>query len=236
MKCNVLSYNLNRGRALPKLPLLIEEFKPDILVLQEIDTLDDSVTSIEEFGYTLADFSHSFARRNSLFGVATYYKNGAFSMKKSHTIILPYGLKEIVDFVLIRTFQKRTVLKTDLETPEGKTLIVYNVHLSAFTSNNLRMKQIRRTFETLDTSSDAMIVLGDFNYPYGRKKFEEEFAKYGFQEATHKIFDTFRSTMKIFPFKLKLDYVMYRNMEHVISQKIPARYSDHFPLLTSCEF
>lgn len=235
MNYKVLSYNLNFGQAFLRLPSLIEEHQPDLLVLQELDTLDETITTIGIEGFELADFSHSFGRRNSLYGVATYYRKDKFSVKKNHTIVLPFGIKEILDFIFKRTFQKRTVLKTHFETKDGKDLIVYNVHLSAYTSNNLRLKQIRKTFETLDTNGEAMIVLGDFNYPYGRKRFEKEFKKYGMHEASHTVLDTFKSNLRIFPFRLKLDYVLYKNMKNVLTHKVAVRFSDHFPLLTSFE-
>jgi len=235
MKFVLLTYNINFNQALAKLPLLLDELKPDIVTLQELNTLDDSIAFVEKCGYTLADFSHSMSRRNSLFGIATFYKKDTFTMNKSSTITLPFGAKEVIDFIIRRTFQKRTVLRTEFTSVKGQLLTIYNMQLSAYAGNGLRMRQLRKTLQTLGSLENPIIIVGDLNFPVGRKAFEEEFHKYGFKEATYKIFDTFRSNIRIFPFSLKLDYVLYKNMKQISTLKVPVRYSDHFPLLTSCE-
>ncbi len=81
------------------------------------------------------------------------------------------------------------------------------------------------------------MIAGDFNYPYGRKKFEETLKKYKLKEATDNIFFTsVQKILRILPVKLKLDYVLYnKHLKLVSNKRIDIRHSDHYPILTSFE-
>jgi endonuclease/exonuclease/phosphatase (EEP) superfamily protein YafD len=105
--------------------------------------------------------------------------------------------------------------------------------------------------EDIKKSSDnATILVGDFNYPFGRKKLEELMELNGFSEATNTIrftsdgkllYYTFieKFLMKILQFfigkEIKLDYCFYKNCTAISAVSINAPYSDHFPILAKFE-
>jgi endonuclease/exonuclease/phosphatase family metal-dependent hydrolase len=138
---------------------------------------------------------------------------------------------EVLEFLLNAGRRQRTVLKTLFDI-EGKKVSIINIHLSPYATNGLREKQMHETFQHLNLGDEAIVVLGDFNYPYHRSKFEEIFKQYNLIEATTKIFATFRSSFFFFPFTFKLDYVLFRSINHISTERIEEQYSDHKPVLS----
>ena len=96
-----------------------------------------------------------------------------------------------------------------------------------------RSNQIQELLNNLDLSkNDKIIIAGDFNYPYRRKKFEELISHYDLKEATNNILFTSYAIgiLSFFRLQLKADYVLYKNLEHIHTEKIETNYSDHFPI------
>jgi endonuclease/exonuclease/phosphatase family metal-dependent hydrolase len=241
MKFTLLTYNLHYNQASAEVDHVLRRYKPDLICFQEIITNDENLSLIEECGYRLADFSNSFIRGSKVFGVATFYRTEKFRLKHSRSFSLPSSLYQMITYILHARHNPRTVLKNEFLCVENnKRLITYNIHLTPVATNSHRQKQIVNTLDDLHlgNTKDAIVVAGDFNYPYGRKKFEEIVAKYGLKEATNNVLFTLeRSVLKLFSIKLKLDYVLYNGNLSVISNKrIDVRDSDHYPLLTELEF
>ena len=129
----------------------------------------------------------------------------------------------------------RTVLKTDfLFLPLKKKVTIYNLHLTPFATNGIRIKQLKETLNDIDNKSkNPIIITGDFNYPYGRKKFETLIHKFNLKEATNNIFHTIDiHIFWLFHYRVKLDYVLYKNIVNTFTKKIHIRQSDHFPILS----
>lgn len=220
MKFSVLIYNLDLNKAQSMLISLIEENKPDIIAVQEIKTSEQDLQLIKDCGYDLADYSNSFIKFNKIFGVATFYNPRLFTSTESASINLPFSIYEFFQFIFKGGRRQRTVLQTELVCKKNKKhLVIYNLHLSPFSTNTLRIKQLQETLQSLNLQNIPSLILGDFNYPYGRKKFEGIFNKYGLKEATYGIFHTFKSSFPFFPIKLKLDYILYQNLKHKKTKK-----------------
>lgn len=255
MQFSVLTYNTLLFDAKRGLESIFKKYTPDIICLQEMDTDDKNINQIEKLGYDLADYSNGFIKFGTVYGVATFIRPHAGKCTNSKSITLPRGLGEAIAFILrvFKTQKKdRTVLKTEFALgSEKQKVLVYNIHLSAHGTNGIRIKQLERTLSDIKRTNDVPTVLvGDFNYPYGRKKLEELMTKNGFSEATNTIafttdgkllYYTFieKFLMKIFQFFLgkenKLDYVFYKNCKALTTVRINANYSDHFPLLAKFE-
>lgn len=238
MKFSLLSYNLRYDRARANLDKILAACHPDILCLQEIITQEEDLVKIEKFGYKMADYSSSFIKGAKVLGVATFYNPKVFFFKESKSFDLPRSLYEFMRFVVNSNFKKRTVLKTELHIRKNRGKIsLYNLHLPPFATNNIRDKQIRNTFEDLHlTKKASAVIAGDFNYPYGRKKFENMIKKYGLAEATSNIYYTLETKiLKVFSVRLKLDYVLFKNIRHISTEKIEITHSDHFPILSYFE-
>lgn len=235
MKFTTLTYNLYYNSAGTHVEEVLKTHDPDIIFLQEILTDEQSLARIQRLGYRLADFSNSFMRGARIFGVATFYKPTLFSLVNSEIFSLPSSLYQFLTYIVKNKKYPRTVLKNEFVFKEnGLKFATYNIHLTPVATNGLRMKQIYNTFSDLDLSSrDAVVIAGDFNYPYGRKKFESMIADYGFKEATSNVYYTHeRRILGLFSIRLKLDYILYKNLELVSNSKIELSHSDHFPIWT----
>ncbi|MBI1863308.1 endonuclease/exonuclease/phosphatase family protein [Candidatus Microgenomates bacterium] len=238
MKLTTLTYNLLYNKAAMHVESVLKEQDPDIIFFQEILTDEQSLERIQRLGYRLADFSNSFVRGTRIFGVATFYKPTVVSLTNSHIFSLPSSLYQFLTYIVKNKKYPRTVLKNEFVIKEtGQKITTYNIHLTPVATNGLRMKQIYSTFSDLDLQSkEAVLIAGDFNYPYGRKRFESMIADYGLDEATSNVYFTHeRRILGLFSIRLKLDYILFKNMKLSSNQKIELKHSDHYPILSKFE-
>lgn len=235
MKFTALTYNLLYNTAAPHLEEVLREYDPDVVFFQEILTEHESLERITRLGYRLADFSNSFIRGNRIFGVATFYKPRRLSLVNSEIFSLPSSLYQFITYIIKNKKYPRTVLKNEFVFKDnGHRFTTYNIHLTPVATNGLRMKQIYNTFSDLDLSSkDPVLIAGDFNYPYGRRRFESMIADYGLKEATNNVYFTHeRRILGLFSIRLKLDYILYKHLDLVSNTKIELKHSDHYPILS----
>jgi endonuclease/exonuclease/phosphatase family metal-dependent hydrolase len=75
-----------------------------------------------------------------------------------------------------------------------RKISIYNLHLTALVATNkARNKQLRETFEDLELhTSEAAIVLGDFNYPFRKRGLERISRAHGLSEATEGVLYTWK--------------------------------------------
>lgn len=255
MQFTLLTYNTLLSDAQRGLRAIFQTYTPDIACLQEIDTNEYNLEQIEHADYRLADYSNGFIKFGKVYGVATFFSPKTISFSSSKSINLPRGYLEILSFVLriFRTKKKdRTVLRTKFSFKNSdKKIIVYNIHLSAHGTNGIRLKQLKKTLDDIAHENGyPTILVGDFNYPYGRKKLEDLMHENGFIEATNNIQFTSdgkllhysffekilaRILQLIFGKNHKLDYVFYKNCTSLSTLRIDVPYSDHFPIITKFE-
>lgn len=234
MQFSLLTYNLLFHRAVKRLEATLQSTRPDLLLFQEVKTKPDDFKKIESFGYKLADYSNSFIMFGQIFGVATFYNPKVFSLVRSQSFDLPYSFFETLLFVLKKGEIPRTVLRTEFKLKDmGKIITAYNIHLSAAAMNNVRKIQIKNTFQDLKLDKKSpLVIAGDFNFPYRRRLFDHLIRAYNLKEATSNIRYTSKF-LKILPIKLKLDYVLYKNLLLVETKRINIKHSDHFPILST---
>ncbi|NTU46450.1 endonuclease/exonuclease/phosphatase family protein [Candidatus Roizmanbacteria bacterium] len=238
MTISLLTYNLLFNKALTSVPELIEQYKPDLICFQEMKTTEEEFTALESFGYELADFSNSFIKHGTVYGIGTFYNKNIFKFKSARTLTLPRSYYEWLLLFLRGGNNPRTVLKTELLVRDTSTQItLYNLHLSPYSTNGIRVKQFIQTLDDIShDTTDHLLLAGDFNYPYGRKKFEELIHAHDLQEATSSIFYTLEQRfLKFFSIRWKLDYVLYKGLKLIKTERIPVRASDHYPILSSFE-
>lgn len=251
MDFSLLTYNTLLNDAVSGLKKIIDDKKPDIICLQEVDTTELTFKQIESLGYKLADYANAFIKFGKIYGVATFYNSEKFDFLDSKVIFLPKGIIEAVTYILriFKTgFKKRTVLKTDFKSKvNGEKLTIYNIHLSAHGTNHIRLKQIKTTLDDVKLNDIDLptILTGDFNYPIGRKKLESLLSTYNFKEATNTIFFTMEGALMHYTFfekllaglffklmhhRLKLDYIFYKDCDSLSAEKINVQLSDHYPV------
>ncbi len=234
MTITVLSYNVLYSKALKDIGGILNSVKPDIVCLQELETNDDNLTALRPYGYSLADYSNSFIKFGRVFGQATFYNKKKLSFTSSSVFDIPRSYYEVVLRILRGVNEPRTVLKTEFK-KEKTAFTVYNLHLTAHqATNKARTRQLEKTLGDLQfEAQDHVIITGDFNYSYGRKKFEQIIAKYNLKEATNNLYYTsiFRF-LKIIPFKFKADYILYRGLKLKKTERVNLFFSDHFPIIS----
>lgn len=238
MTLSVLTYNILYNKALVELQEIIKTYSPDIICLQEIDTNEQNLRSIEGKNYQMANFSNSFIQFDKIYGLVTYYRKETLSFVNSFDINLTRSFIETLRKLLKIEESIRSILKTEfIFKPNHKKITIYNIHCSMWSTNNARNKQIVKIFADIQNgSSDPVIVAGDFNYPYGRKKFETLINKYGLKEATNNIYYTFEMKLLGFiPVKWKNDYILYRHIKCQETKRIKVKSSDHYPVISTFE-
>jgi len=258
MVFSVLTYNVLYNKAFIELKGIIENFHPDIICLQEVDTSEPNLKKIEQFGYQLADYTNSFIKFGTIFGVTTFYNEKKTQFTGSSIVQLPRNIYEMILFI-VRILRgghaPRTVLKTEFVLKGTKQkIIIYNTHLAAGETNEARVKQLRKILNFTDAHKNLpLIITGDLNYvPYRRKRLEKLMLEHGLKEATKSInytmqmtrdgkFEKFNLIQKILNIfahifingRLKMDYVFYKNLRLKEIKRIELRFSDHFPIIST---
>jgi endonuclease/exonuclease/phosphatase family metal-dependent hydrolase len=238
MTVSVLTYNVLFNKALSNFENLLSICKPDIVCLQEIETHEDNLKFMERHGYQLADFSNSFIKFGRVYGLATFYNPQTLDFIDSLSLNLPRSYYEFFLMLLRGGNNPRTVLKTVFKVKKSsKTITNYNLHLTAWGANGIRVRQIKTTLEDIQaTETDPLIIAGDFNYPYQRKQFQSLIEEYHLLEATSNLYTTFEGTwFRFIPMKLKLDYILYKHLTHIKTERLELRDSDHYPIYAEFE-
>ncbi len=238
MTLRLLTCNALFNKAIADLNEVMKEINPDIVCLQEVNTSDENLKRLNGGLYQLADFSNSFIQFNQIFGLATYYNSKILSFVNSENFDLARSFTETLMMVFRMGRSERSVLKTEfISKNNNKKMTIYNIHCSSWGSNRARDKQIKKMLSDLDINSkDPIIIAGDFNYPYGRKKFEKIIASHNLNEATNNLFFTFEMKFLGFiPIRWKNDYVLYKNIKLLETKSIKIRSSDHYPIISTFE-
>ncbi len=237
MRISVLTYNLLFNQALTPLKDLIKKYRPDIICLQEVLTDEDNLNQLVFNSYKLADFSNSFIKAHDIFGIATYYNSKRLIFDESDIYNLPRSWLEAFLVFFRGSNDPRNVLKTEFKTKNGKKIAIYVVHLTPWATAKAKLRQIRETIDVFKSDySTPTIITGDFNYPYGRKQFEKLINEAGLKESTNNIVHTLEAHyFKFFNIRFKLDYVLYKKVKHIRTERLPYRFSDHYPILATFE-
>lgn len=257
MTFTLLTYNVLYNKAFVQLSKILKEYQPDIVCLQEVETTQENLNKFKDQGYVLADYANCFINFGKIYGVATFYKPQVFRFINSKPIPLTRGLYEGFNalFSFLKRGVKRTILLTDLYFKTyKKTISVYNVHLSAISLNQLRLKQLNTIDFARLNNKNPLILTGDFNFPIERKKLEKIMNKYHLKEATNKLFYTIqypknarayhyplihslftKIVRKLWTDKFKLDYIFYRQLTNILTKRIDINISDHFPIFSKFE-
>ena len=228
----LITYNIAEGKNLPKIYewIKVEQSNVDIICLQEFPEKEliniNNYKFIKKFNYS---FSPGLKKKNEQLGQLSLYKKELFTLVEEYTIDLGHDDLEVI---YKKTPTKRSTLITTLE-QNNNQFIIANVHLSAFSFNLNRRKQLKKVIEAM-TSSVPVIMLGDFNYSnlFGRNFFIKYMEGMGLTMAGEKmITNKYKKLLK-----QQLDYVFYQGFKLSDINVKNLDFSDHYPVIVNFEF
>ncbi|WP_176723343.1 endonuclease/exonuclease/phosphatase family protein [Roseivirga misakiensis] len=159
-----MSYNIKHGVGndavldLSRAASVINDQKPDICGLQEIDYLCTRSDSVDQSRY-LAERTNM----KSTFGKFMDYQGGAYGMAtlttnsvvKSTVLSLPDGL-----------YEPRSAIVQELELAKGGQIVFVNVHfdwIGGDEGSASRLRQAKALVDHLNSLTNPIVITGDFN-------------------------------------------------------------------------
>lgn len=152
----VISYNLNKHRAVGELERLVDQHSANLLCLQEADTVDLPGTIA---GLRLAEATS----RNRL-GLAVYYRENTFQPLETRALAVKKSMHDMV----LKPAEERMLGVRLHDIDHGREFVVASFHAAPLTAlNSLRRKQIRAALDELSTLGTGLptLMVGDYNYP-----------------------------------------------------------------------
>jgi endonuclease/exonuclease/phosphatase family metal-dependent hydrolase len=219
----VISYNLRKNRASSELLAITEKFQPDVLCLQEADTVALPVTV---GSLRLADST----MRNRL-GLALYYRDDRFAAMSTQTFELKKSLHDRV----LRPAHERLIGTRMRDLEAGRELVIASVHAAPLTAlNSLRRKQIAAAHEQLRVLGPGLptLMVGDYNYPIFQNHLNERMLDSGYNltlsdSRTYTRYKFFRGHFDLATsIGLTIDSV----------KTLPRGTSDHLPIMVTASY
>ncbi len=219
----VISYNLRKNRASGELIALVERYDPDLLCLQECDTLElpDEVGLLH-----LADST----TRNRL-GLAVYYRKDRFTAVKTQT----FALKKSLHDWLLRPAHERLIGTRLVDIVAQRELIVASFHAAPLTAlNSLRRNQIQSAHEELHFLGPGLptLMVGDYNYPIFKGHLGDKVTESGY-DLTLSDNHTF-TRYKFFGGHFDLATSVGLTIDNI--ETLPSGTSDHMPIMVTSSY
>lgn len=218
----VISYNLRKHRAASELEALVAQHDPDMLCLQEAETVSLPARVGE---LALAQST----TRNRL-GLAVYYRD---SMLRP-TAVRAVALKKSMHDRVLRPAHERLVGVRFRELASGRDFIVASFHAAPLTAlNSLRRHQIRAALLELQLLGPGLptLMVGDYNYPIFKDNLSEKVRDHGYELT---LSDARTYTRYKF-FRGHYDFATSAGFNIDTISTLPQGVSDHLPILISAE-
>lgn len=216
----VISYNLNKHKAIDELDELVESTGADILCLQEAVT---SALPGEISGLQLVDAT----ARNRL-GLAVYLRRNTFTALEVRSLALKKSLHDRV----LKPAEERMLAVRVHDIDHGRELIIASFHAAPLTAlNSLRRKQIAAALEELAGLGDRLPILmvGDYNYPVFKENLGQKVREAGYELT---LSDARTYTRYKF-FRGHYDFATSVGFEIQEVTTLPQGRSDHLPILVT---
>ena len=216
----VISYNLNKHKAIGELDDLVEATGADILCLQEAVSGE---LAPEIAGLQLVEAT----ARNRL-GLAVYLRRNSFDALEVRSLALK---KSLHDRVLKPAEERRLAVRLrDID--HGREFIVASFHAAPLTAlNSLRRKQISAALGELASLGDNLPILmvGDYNYPVFKENLGQKVRDAGYELS---LSDARTYTRYKF-FRGHYDFATSVGFDIDTITTLPQGRSDHLPILVT---
>ncbi|MBN9224456.1 MAG: exonuclease [Microbacterium sp. SCN 70-27] len=216
----VISYNLNKHKAIGELDALVESTDADILCLQEAET--DSLPN-EIAGLELVDAT----ARNRL-GLAVYLRRNTFAALEVRTLALKKSLHDRV----LKPAEERMLAVRLRDIDHAREFIVASFHAAPLTAlNSLRRKQIAAALDELSGLGENLPILmvGDYNYPVFKENLGQRVREAGYELT---LSDSRTYTRYKF-FRGHYDFATSVGFDVDTITTLPQGLSDHLPILVT---
>jgi endonuclease/exonuclease/phosphatase (EEP) superfamily protein YafD len=219
----VISYNLRKNAAVGELIALAERYGPDVLCLQEADTVDLPA----EIGQLhLVDST----KRNRL-GLALYFRRDRFTALETRTFELKKSLHDHV----LRPAHERLIGTRLHDIAANRELVVASFHAAPLTAlNSLRRNQIRSAHEELNILGPGLptLMVGDYNYPVFKRHLSDRMKESGYDLT---LSDSRTYTRYKF-FRGHFDLATSVGLTIDSVETLPQGSSDHMPILVTSTY
>jgi hypothetical protein len=236
-----LTYNIFLGVHLEPLLkwLFTENELLDFYCFQEFPEhqISDLKLYLEKSGYGF-QFASGFVRYGVTYGELTAFRKLNLKLLKAGTINLGGKGQQTVVFthqgLKLFRIDKTEIDKSALLTHfryKDHDLTLVNAHLNTDLHNTRKLKQLAIIRKALPEDK-AGVILGDFNYAFGRRGLTKTMRRQGFKSGLQNQ-KTFRFAPGIY---WQNDYIFHRGcrIENVSIKRVP--HSDHYPIFFKLEF
>jgi len=159
---------------LEKVAELIEETQPDIIFLQEVDVESKRTGYIDQVQWLLNNTYFNYGSYASMWEAQFVPSDGLGRINTGTAILsrwkitdatrIQLPLREDQDALTKYFYLRRNLLKTKIEIPGFDDFWGLCLHLSAFSTDDTKERQLQRVFSELEDLEDATFVIGgDYN-------------------------------------------------------------------------
>jgi len=216
----VISYNLNKHKAVGELDALVDTTGADILCLQEAQSVG---LPGEIAGLQLVEAT----ARNRL-GLAVYLRRNTFAALEVRSLALKKSLHDRV----LKPAEERMLAVRLRDIDHGREFIVASFHSAPLTAlNSLRRKQIAAALDELKGLGENLPILmvGDYNYPVFKENLSQKVREAGYELS---LSDARTYTRYKF-FKGHYDFATSVGFDIDTITTLPQGLSDHLPILVT---
>ena len=216
----VISYNLNKHKAIGELDDLVEATGADILCLQEAVT--------DALGPEIAGLQLAEATARNRLGLAVYLRRNTFDALEVRSMALKKSLHDRV----LKPAEERMLAVRLRDIDHGREFIVASFHAAPLTAlNSLRRKQISAALEELASLGEGLPILmvGDYNYPVFKENLSQKVREAGYELS---LSDARTYTRYKF-FKGHYDFATSVGFDIDTIRTLPQGRSDHLPILVT---
>ena len=216
----VVSYNLRKHRAIDELAALDERYSPDVLCLQEVET----VGLAEHVGRL--QLAHS--TTGNRLGLAVYFRPDRYEFE----VVQSFALKKSLHDHLLRPAHERLIGVRLRDLEADREFVVASFHAAPLTAlNSLRRHQIHAALGELARLGPGLPILmvGDYNYPVFKENLGQKVREHGYELT---LSDAHTYTRYKF-FRGHYDFATSVGFSIDKVTTLPQGLSDHLPILVT---